>query len=111
MLENDFALLPRTHGAYYAPTEAQLEKFMPFETKQEYVDWRADWREFYAELSQRIRERRTAWRAEGSDHEDKLHHELFSARGLARSMLRLRAASKERAERLYQASKEAAEVA
>lgn len=91
--------------------DAALQPFLTFETKEEYLAWRAEWRTAYRELSERIRELRPQWRAEGSDHQPQLHHALFTCRALARSMMALRAASKVKAEALYQASKEASAVA
>lgn len=105
MEATDFALLPRTSGGSEGPSEATLEKFLTFNDRQSYVEWRADWKEEYREMSARIRSLRTTWRAEGSDHDPALHYQLFATRGRARSMLALRKASKAKAEQLYQQSK------
>lgn len=102
----DLALLGTTD-----PEDPKFQTFLYFETKQDYLDWRVDWRERYADLSKTIREERKAWRAEGSDHDPKLHHSLFRHRAEARTMLDLRKASKVKAERLYQQSKAVVEVA
>jgi hypothetical protein len=95
----------------FEPDSKYLTPYLDFETKDEYVAWRAEWKTAYAALSERIRELRTEWRAEGSVHDAARHNALFSSRALARSLLTLRKASKLRAEQLYQASKATAEVA
>ena len=88
-----------------------FDEFMQFSTKDEYLAWRKHWRETYAELSKEIRRMRKEWRAEGSEHAMPLHLQLLKYRSMARLMLVLRALSKKRAEALYQASKEASQVA
>lgn len=95
---------------FYRSTDS-LDEFLPFQSKDEYLAWRAEWRQAYKELSKDIRERRTAWRAEGQEHDPVLQGHLSNRRRLARLMLALRHESKRRAERLYQASKEASQVA
>ena len=93
------------------PSDADLEANLPFTTKQEYLDWRAEWRAMYKDLSQEIRATRKLWRAEGQDHAPILTNALLSNRALARTMLALRRASKAKAERLYQEGRAKAEVA
>ncbi len=97
---------------YYRSDERKYDdpayqSFLTFETKAEYLDWRYEWRDAYATLSQRIRDFRKDWRAEGSDHNPQLHNNLFRSRALARAMLELRKASKKKAQRLYEAEREA----
>lgn len=87
--------------------DPKLQAFLTFESKTEYLAWRAEWKVAYAELSDRIRTLRTEWRAEGSDHDFQRHHALFSSRALARSMLALRAASKVKAGELRALATEA----
>lgn len=95
----------------YQPKDAlqvddpKLQPFLSFETKEEYLAWRADWRERYADLSVSIRSARKTWRVEGNDHDAQNHNNLFYWRRLARTMLTLRAASKVKAEALYQQAK------
>lgn len=88
-----------------------IDEFLAFVTKDEYIAWRTEWKAAYAALSSEIRELRTKWRAEGSDHEPVLHTTLYSRRRLARLMMALRHESKRKAEQLYQQSKAASKVA
>lgn len=91
-------------------TDTALEPFLTFTDKDGYLVWRSEWKAVYKDLSSRIREMRTTWRAEGSTHEPLLHNSLFGARAAARTMLAIRKASKVRAEALYQQAKAAAEA-
>lgn len=82
-----------------------LDEFLDFETKEQYIAWRAEWRKAYADLSLTIRTARQIWRAEGQEHDFIHQSNLFRYRKLARLMLALRRESKRRAEALYQKSK------
>jgi len=88
-----------------------LEPFLTFTDKDSYLTWRAEWKAEYVELSSRIRALRAVWRSQGSNHAPETHHALFTSRAVARTVLALRAASKVKAERLYQEAKAAADTA
>ena len=93
------------------PDDPALVPFLTFESKAEYLEWRAEWKQAYRELSDNIRAVKKIFRAEGNDHEIQTVTSLYYTRALARTMLALRHASKVKTEALYQASKEAAQVA
>lgn len=88
-----------------------LQEHLSFTDKATYLEWRAEWREDYRDLSARIRSTRALWRAEGQNHEPAMTNALLAERALARTMLALRKASKVRAEQLYQEAKAQAQVA
>jgi hypothetical protein len=94
-----------------ASDDPGLAPFLTFTNKDEYLEWRQEWKREYRELSQYIRECKKAFRAEGNNHDVKTVSNLYANKALARTMLALRKGSKARAEELYQQSKATAEVA
>ena len=111
MEKNDLALLPKTYNPLYPLPDGNFEQFLDFSDKQSYFEWRAYWRDEYKQLSGTIRALRKVWRSQGSNIDPMTNSELKNARARARSMLHLRRLSKAKAQRLYQESKAAAEVA
>lgn len=102
---------PWKAGDALAVDDPALQPFLTFADRESYLAWRAEWKEAYRDLSAYIRFLRKQFRSEGSDHEVVTVSLLYSNRALARTMLALRHASKVKAEALYQASKEASQVA
>lgn len=105
------ASIPHWRSHEKTADDPVYQQFLTFTDRDSYLEWCQEWKDAYATLSARIRTARTAWRAEGSEHDPRLHGDLFRSRALARATLELRKASKIKAQALYKASKEAVPAA
>lgn len=82
---------------------AFLNEALTFTTRESYVEWRAIWRNHYAELSKEIRRLRNerSRLMKANEYADNEQAQIIDASVLAFSMLEIRAASKVRAEEQY----------
>jgi len=88
---------------YYDTHEGRKAKFsFPFNTKKEYLQWRTEWREEYAKLSEEIRGLRIARKAAALDvfEHGNIQYKKHCKRCNARRMMEMRMVGKEHSIRL-----------